>query len=66
MKTKTINAKPLKRPSVFLVVDQNNAPGRVMGVFNNEEDALKWRDDYCSLEEHTLWHGQPDFKCECE
>ena len=50
MKTKKeINAKPLKHPSVFLVIDQNNAPGHMMAVFNNEKDALKWRDDYCSI-----------------
>jgi len=52
--------KKLKKPTVFLVVDQNNAPGRVMAIFVNAKEAEKFCNDECSIEERTLWYGQPD------
>lgn len=47
---------------VFLVVDTHNAPGRVLAIFADEEDADLFADalsDSCDVESRTLWYGQP-------
>lgn len=49
---------------VYLVVDTHNAPGRVLAVFANEEDAVSFLvmsglDESADIEERTLFYGQP-------
>jgi hypothetical protein len=47
---------------VFLVVDCHNAPGRVLAVFADKEDAEWFADAIdtpCDVEPRTLWYGQP-------
>ena len=52
---------------VYLVVDINNAPERVLAVFANEEDAVAFVEsarlwDVAEVYERTLFHGQPPRK----
>ena len=49
---------------VYLVVDVNNSPGRVLAVFADEEDAWDFIEaaglkGATVLEERTLFYGQP-------
>ena len=52
---------------VYLVVDINIYPGRVLAVFADEEDAEKFVDaarlwDDVEVYERTLFYGQPPHK----
>lgn len=52
---------------VYLVVDIHNAPGRVLAVFANEEDAVAFVEsarlwEVAEINERTLFHGQPPRK----
>ena len=52
---------------VYLVVDTHNAPGRVLAVFANEEDAVAFVEsarlwEVAEIDERTLFHGQPPRK----
>ena len=52
---------------VYLVVDINNSPGRVLAVFADEEDAERFVDaarlwDFVEVCERTLFYGQPPHK----
>ena len=52
---------------VYLVVDTHNAPGRVLAVFANEEDAVAFVEsarlwEVADINERTLFHGQPPRK----
>ena len=52
---------------VYLVVDTHNAPGRVLAVFADEENAERFVDaarlwDVAEVYERTLFYGQPPRK----
>ena len=52
---------------VYLVVDINIYPGRVLAVFADEEDAERFVDaarlwDFVEVCERTLFYGQPPHK----
>ena len=52
---------------VYLVVDTHNAPGRVLAVFADEENAERFVDaarlwDVVEVCERTLFYGQPPRK----
>ena len=52
---------------VYLVVDINNSPGRVLAVFADEEDAERFVDaaqlwSVAEVCERTLFYGQPPEK----
>lgn len=52
---------------IYLVVDTHNAPGRVLAVFANEEDAVAFVEsarlwEVAEINERTLFHGQPPRK----
>lgn len=52
---------------VYLVVDINNSPGRVLAVFADEENAERFVDaarlwDFVEVCERTLFYGQPPRK----
>ena len=52
---------------VYLVVDTHNAPGRVLAVFADEENAERFVDaarlwDFVEVCERTLFYGQPPHK----
>ena len=52
---------------VYLVVDINIYPGRVLAVFADEEDAERFVDaarlwDFVEACERTLFYGQPPHK----
>ena len=52
---------------VYLVVDINNSPGRVLAVFADEENAERFVDaarlwDVAEVCERTLFYGQPPRK----
>ena len=49
---------------VYLVVDINNSPGKVLAVFADEEDAWDFiaasgLEDDAGVGERTLFYGQP-------
>ena len=49
---------------VYLVVDVNNSPGRVLAVFADEENAELFVDsanlgEVAEISERTLFYGQP-------
>jgi hypothetical protein len=49
---------------VYLVVDINNSPGRVLAIFADEENAEMFVDaarlwDVAEIVERTLFYGQP-------
>jgi len=47
---------------VYLVEDCDNAPGRILGVFANREDAeflVEHLDCAADIQERTLIYGQP-------
>ena len=52
---------------VYLVVDINNSPGRVLAVFADEENAELFVDsarlwEVAEVNERTLFYGQPPRK----
>ena len=52
---------------VYLVVDINSSPGRVLAVFADEENAERFVDaarlwDVAEVHERTLFYGQPPRK----
>jgi hypothetical protein len=54
--------KSKQQQTVFLVIDSENAPGRVLAIFANEDDAIHFQDsteESSSMEERTLNYGQP-------
>jgi hypothetical protein len=51
--------------NVYLVVNEENCPGRVLAVFADKNDAENFADSYfnreegCDVVERTLFYGQP-------
>ncbi len=48
--------------TVFLVIDSENAPGRIYAVFSHKEDAERFErllPYICDIEERTVFIGQP-------
>lgn len=47
---------------VFLVIDCENAPGRVLHVFAHQTEAerfVDWHETECYIDEREVQHGQP-------
>ncbi len=56
-----MRAKAKKEPTVYLVEDCGNAPGRILAVFAHLEDAEAFCNmlDHAAIVERTLHYGQP-------
>jgi len=51
-----------KRKVVYLVEDCENAPGRILALFHDCEDAARFINalgESARIEERTVWYGQP-------
>lgn len=47
---------------VYLVIDAGNSPGRVYAIMKDGDDAMRFAnmlDEPCTIEERTLFYGQP-------
>lgn len=61
----TTTGKKKNGVKVYLIINTENQPGRVLAVMADEEDANRFADTYeayvekCDVEERTLFYGQP-------
>jgi hypothetical protein len=57
----TRKATPKKPPTVWLVEDCHNSPGKIYAVFADEQDAENFASFFEGAEavERTLFYGQP-------